>query len=637
MNTENREQDEASRINMRLLKWVAILLPILFLAILDVVRHTLFSKYLHTIPGFVGIHAMIALAIVVFSYSIFGFIGRLQRRIIDQNRQLSALNEIAKAAAAKIRLEELLDTSLDQVLSRLSADAGLICILDLEKEEHSAVCYRGFSPEMVRRLQRAKLVDTPIALAVVRTGQPVVWEHVLEDPRVAEQARREGMRSGITAPLRSEDQVNGLLAIASRTERHFSSTDREFLEGIGGQLGMAIRNATLYQQSQLQNRELGALLAVGKVVTSSFDLDELLRASLDTVMEITSADASEIWLMEGAEELMLQCHRGAHGEAFLGQTRFRVGQGIPGIVAQNLEPILVKDIASDSRFLRQELIKAGFHTFCALPLSYHSKLVGVLAVAAFKANAINGPRELRLLEGIGEWLALAIENAYLYQQVQDQAVLQERERIAREMHDGMGQLLGYINTQAIAVKKLLSNQHLSEAREELTKMEDITRDLYADVREGILGLRIASRRKDGLVPALRDYLDHYMEMAGIQVELKVSSEATGSNLAPSVEIQLMRILQEALTNVRKHSKATVAVVTLDRSDNEFSVSIADNGQGFDLTRLPPIGWPRFGLQTMRERAEAVSGRFSIDTSPGQGTRVHVRIPLTHEINRSQKS
>jgi signal transduction histidine kinase len=305
-----------------------------------------------------------------------------------------------------------------------------------------------------------------------------------------------------------------------------------------------------------------------------------------------------------------------------------MGEGIPGLVAQSQEPIVVHDLPSDGRFLRQKVTEAGFRAFCALPVRYQSKVLGVIAVAAFSGDALKGPRELRLLESVGEWLALAIENARLYRQVQDLAVIQERERIAREMHDGMAQLLGYINTQTIAVKKLLSNQEIIEARAELTKMEEVTRDLYADVREGILGLRTSARQRDGLLPALREYAERYMEMSGVVVEMKIAPEAVQCQLASSVELQLMRIVQESLTNVRKHSKATAVGVTFERNGNKLRVTIADNGQGFEPARLPSTGRPRFGLQTMRERAEAVGGTLDIDAALGKGTRVHVLIPAS---------
>jgi signal transduction histidine kinase len=122
-------------------------------------------------------------------------------------------------------------------------------------------------------------------------------------------------------------------------------------------------------------------------------------------------------------------------------------------------------------------------------------------------------------------------------------------------------------------------------------------------------------------------------MSGIPVEIDVPLGAERSKLPPSVEIQLMRVVQEALTNVRKHSKATSVQVKFEpNGDNELRVIIADDGQGFELARPRLTGWPRFGLQTMRERAEAVGGALKIDSAVGKGTRVEVRVPLPQASN-----
>src|SRR3990170_5508819 len=132
---------------------------------------------------------------------------------------------------------------------------------------------------------------------------------------------------------------------------------------------MARLKAT-YGELEQKTRELAALLAVGKVVTSSFDLEELLRKSLDTIIEVAPVNAAEIWLVDEENALTLRCHCGTHRDAFLEKTRFSLGEGIPGIVAQKREPILVHNLPDDDRFLRKEVTKAGFHTLCALPLLY---------------------------------------------------------------------------------------------------------------------------------------------------------------------------------------------------------------------------------------------------------------------------
>ncbi|MBI4202106.1 MAG: GAF domain-containing sensor histidine kinase [Chloroflexi bacterium] len=613
-------------VNLRLLRCASVVLPIAFLVLLDVLRHTLLARQFEALPGVLAFYAVVAVAVIMFSLTIFRLLERLQQRILAQNQQLAALNGIAAASTANLPFLDLLQASLGHILPTIRADAGLICLIDAEAEEHSVACYSGFSQEMARRLQRAKLRDDRVAYEVYQTGRPVINEDVFKDPGVHERARQEGIAAFISAPLKSEGEVNGILAIANHNKRRYSLDDRTFLGNVGGQLGMAIRKAVLYEQSQSQNRELSALLSVGKVVTSSFDLDELLDTSLDTVLQVASADAAEVWLMEGGQTLTLCCHRGLHREAFMERTSFAVGEGVPGKVAQSGALFLTHDLPAHPDFLRQEVLRAGFHTFCALPLLYRGRLVGVLAVAAVSPDVLKNSGETRILEGVGEWLAIAIENSRLYQQVQDTAVLQERERLAREMHDGMAQLLGYINTQTIAVNKLLADNRLADAREELTRMGDITRDLYADVREGILGLRTATLRQEGLLFAIQEYIQRYMELAGIKVS--VVNDSQFPPLLPSTEIQLMRILQEALTNVRKHARASEVVVTMHLNQTALNIAIADNGTGFDLERLPSKGWPRFGLQTMRERAEAVGGALAITSYPGQGTTVTVSVPVS---------
>lgn len=617
-----------SHLNLRVLTWAAIVLPVAFLAALDVVRHLVFPEFLHTLPGFLATYAMIAGGVVAFSFCVFGLIRRLQRRIIDQNSQLSALNEIARATTTKLVLQELLDASLDQTLADLRADAGLICIVDADKQEHTAVCHRGFSQELVSRLQRAKLQSTPIADQVVHTGRPVVWERILEEPRVTEAARREGVRSGISAPLKAEGEVTGILVVATRNERRFSVEDREFLETVGGQLGIVIRNTVLYERAQARNRELAALLEIGRATAAADDLERLLSQTLDTLIRLTSADAAEVWLTGPDGSLAMRSHRGASPGAFLERTRLEPGEGIPGIVVQTRSPVFTHDLANDARFVRQTVTREGFKTFGAVPLMYRGAPVGVLAVAALSGAAFVGHEESRLLEGVAEHLAMGIENARLQQQVQDSAVLLERERIAREMHDGTGQLLGYINVQSTAVKALMARGELEAAREELTRLQQVARDLYADVREGILGLRAAGQPTGSFFGAIADYIGSYRAMFGIDARIQLAPGVEDTALAPGAEIQLMRIVQEALTNVRKHARASTATVRFERIGDHLLSTIGDDGQGFDVVRLASDGRARFGLETMRERAEAVGGSVEIEAERGRGTTIRVRIPAT---------
>ncbi len=376
-----------------------------------------------------------------------------------------------------------------------------------------------------------------------------------------------------------------------------------------------------------RNRELAALLAVGQSGRTSVRLDEVLDAALDAVLAVTSAEAAEVWLVTEDGELVLERLRGSGADAFRERERLQLGEGLPGLAARTGEPVVVHDLASDARFVRGTVQELGFESFCALPLQRGARTVGVLAVAARNPQALCSDPERRLLEGIGEQVALAIENTRLHERVLDAAVLEERERIGRELHDGLAQVLGYINTQTLAIRKLLDSGQTGPADESLAAMEEAARHVYGDVREAILGLRTAPR--EGLAASLRAYLADYRLMGTGELDLEVDAEAETLRLPASVELQLLRITQEALSNIRKHAGAASTIVRLRVDGDDLVVEVADDGRGFDPKRPVPSGWPRFGLQTMRERANAIGGRLEVRSRPGEGTTVLVHAPL-HE-------
>ena len=349
---------------------------------------------------------------------------------------------------------------------------------------------------------------------------------------------------------------------------------------------------------------------------------------MDAILEVTSADVAEVWVHSRQGELSLAGHRGLDAKAFAERSHLGMGEGLPGLTASTGEPVIVTDLAHDPRVAREGLRSAGFEVYVALPLGHREEIVGAFGVASKDAQRLASDRELHLLEGIGERVALAIVNARLHEQVLDGAVLDERVRIARELHDGLAQVLGYINTQTQAVKRLLATERIDAALAELDAMEEAARAVYGDVREAIVGLRTSLPRQ-GLIPSLRQYLDEFSTMTGAEASLAVGADEL--TLRPEVEIQVLRIVQEALANVRKHAAAVSVTVDVDLIDGSLAVSVVDDGRGFDPASASRGPWPRFGLQTMQERAAAVGGKFTVESHPGSGTRVGVTVPVAkHE-------
>ena len=379
----------------------------------------------------------------------------------------------------------------------------------------------------------------------------------------------------------------------------------------------------LLSRTDRQNAELSALLTVGRASASSIEPSHTFDQALEAILAVTSADIAELWLLNDGR-LTLARSRGKGASTLASRPSLRLGEGLPGAVAKGGSALVVHEASADSRYESEEVAALGLRTYCALPLRHRLGVVGVLEVAARSTAACTSPEERRVLEGIGEQIALAVVNARLHERVLDRAVLEERERIARELHDGLAQVLGYINTQTVAVKKLLESGKVDDAESELSKMGELSREVYADVREAIVGLRTAPR---GLAPTIREYVSRLPRLDACELEVRVERDAEVVPLAPSTEIQLVRIAQEALSNVRKHAGASHVRVAISADEDSVEVEIVDDGRGFDPLLPDRTGWPRLGLQTMRERAQAIGGALEVASAPGMGTRVSVHVPV----------
>jgi signal transduction histidine kinase len=259
------------------------------------------------------------------------------------------------------------------------------------------------------------------------------------------------------------------------------------------------------------------------------------------------------------------------------------------------------------------------------PLIVGSTVVGELCVVPEQHKGFTSD-ERALLAGLADMAAIAIHNSRLLERERQVAVLEERDHLAREMHDTLAQVLGYLHLKAASTRKRLQSKEFERAEEELQEMQDLANEAYVDVREAILGLRETVAPAGGIVGSLRQYLQKFGRQSGIEARLQ-APVGVATTLSPDAEIQLLRVVQEALTNVRKHAEAATAVVRLDNHDNGLRITIEDDGRGFDSSRVDRDEGRSFGLRSMKERVERAGGRFSVESSPGNGTRIVVLLPL----------
>jgi signal transduction histidine kinase len=267
------------------------------------------------------------------------------------------------------------------------------------------------------------------------------------------------------------------------------------------------------------------------------------------------------------------------------------------------------------------LVGAAQHLAC-VPLSLEGEELGALWAVRAESAAFT-QEDLRGLQILADQAMIALEHTIMAARLQSIATLEERSRIAREMHDSLAQLLGFLNLELQTLEKYIQREDLKRAMDEVLIARQRVKEAQEDVTENIISLRTTLSPDEGLVPALRAYTKEFSLHTGLEVEL-LAVENDTIPLSPLAEAQLVRIVQEALANIRKHANAERVRISFNRRNGFLSIRIIDDGIGFRLK--PRRG--HFGLQTMRERAEVVGGGMTVSSSPGKGTQVEIWLPIT---------
>ncbi len=368
---------------------------------------------------------------------------------------------------------------------------------------------------------------------------------------------------------------------------------------------LAARNRALEKQAA----SAAALHRVSVAITALVDLPRVLDAIAGTARTLLVADVAVILLADP-------------------DGRLRPAASSGPINATDPAPVTTAADGGSSadqvlRFLPGHLAVSRLAT----ALNRGTETIGLLAVGSratrsFDADAVD------TLASLANQASIAIENARLQGQLRELAVETERGRIARDMHDGLAQVLGYVSTKSQAADELLAGGRVPEARGQLAELTAAARSIYVDVREAILGLRSPIAPGLGLIGAIEDYARRFAEASKLAVTVEASPEARTAAMGPEAEAQVFRIVQESLTNVRKHAAAGRVTVHVGRVADDLLVELDDDGRGFsEPNPWQPTDWPRHGQTAMRERAADIGARISWGTGPTGGGFIRLEVPL----------
>lgn len=396
-------------------------------------------------------------------------------------------------------------------------------------------------------------------------------------------------------------------------------------------------------QEARRYRDLLALSRVSAAVSGLQDLDAILGVALDNVLALMDGPMGGILLLdERTEELSYRVYRGMSVE-YIENLRVPLGEGMTGWVAQSGKSVLKEDITGDPDLHRYpDWVKAwGLRSYICVPLRARDSILGVITVGSHIPRRFTKD-DMYLLHSIGDQVGVAIEQAELYeqlrrgreryQQLARQILLareEERRRIARELHDETSQSLSGL---ALNLQALVDTAETFPHRDEqfisrLKKVQTLAVDISKEVSKLINDLRPTLLDTLGLVPAIRRYAETTLE----PFDIKVSMDFKGDDmpLPAEVEVGLFRVAQGAIGNISKHAQASNVTILIDRKPKELLLIVKDDGKGFnvsELTQIEDTGRGR-GVFSMKERVKMLGGKCWIESQPGHGTMVNVRIPL----------
>lgn len=543
--------------------------------------------------------------------------------------RLAAMHRASLEVVRDLSLENVLQRIIHLALEQAGARYAALGVVD----EHGEMV--EFIPVGLTEEQIQNIGHLPHGKGLL--GALMTDRRTIRIPDISADPRRYGfppnhphMRSFLGVPIVLGGNLLGLIYLTDKIEHfEFTETDERVIETLAAYAAVAINNARLYksmierdQALTKRNEDLALINALAAALTSSLKIEEILDQTLTRVMSNLDVEAGEIFLSEeNGQYLRLALHRGEAPEAFWTRDRFHVGEGFIGLVAESGKPLVSINLAKDVRFLRRAVTEAGFNTIACIPLTAQSSLVGVMSVASRRAQLLDQSR-IDLLTAIGTWAGITIENARLHRQARRLAVLEERERIGMDLHDGIIQSIYGVGL-ALDYARLSIEEEPSMARRKIEQAIDGLNNAIRDIRSYILDLRPRQLRGEDLIVGLRQLIEEFE--ANSRAEAILLAPKNGLVTVPTVNATaLFHICQEALANVAKHAQARHAKIHLWTTNDRVIMEITDDGKGFDVHNVKTtLG---HGLSNMQSRVRKVGGDIEITSDPGGGTTVLAWVP-----------
>jgi signal transduction histidine kinase len=518
--------------------------------------------------------------------------------------RLRAINTVSAALAESQELDTILGIALDTLIEAVDAEAGVVYLKEEDQQVMTLTHHRNLPPELV------------------------------ENPSGVEAAREVGLyrrfRYRLMAPIHSKDRVNGLIMVGQSWPRTSLCRERDLIATICNQINVFIETDRLYRHMAHQFEIERSVYEVVDEITSELEMEKVLPKVIAISERLVGADSGVIALWD--EERNVVTYPYLHNlPSRLAQVTTSKALGLSAEVMTTGRPMIIDDYPCYARAI-PAFAQAGVTSIVGVPIVNGDRTFGTMCVMSLERRKRFLDRDVAVLTGIGRQAGIAIENSYLYENLRyyarriTQSQENERKRIARELHDDTIQSLIALSRrlEGLATGEEPLPNAVSERIGELWRQ---TTEMIQRVRAFSHNLRPSVLDDLGLLPSLEELTTDLEHQVGLQTEFWALGEKR--RLASEVELTLFRVAQEALSNVRRHSRATKVTTTIELADSVARMRIEDDGVGFRPPKLTDDlrAEDGLGLIGMHERVRLLGGSLRIESEPDSGTIVVVEVPI----------
>jgi two-component system nitrate/nitrite sensor histidine kinase NarX len=449
------------------------------------------------------------------------------------------------------------------------------------------------------------------AVGLLVAGYLLTQRTIVNPLSALEAATRRIAGGDLVSPVEVEPAASGEIGALARS-----------FEGMREELAVSrlkLEHWTTELETRVERRtqQLAALFEVSAEISSQLEIQRVLESVAEKTCHLAGGEVAVLCLLDPADEAPTVAATSGLAEAFVARPQ-AVIRGFTSAAACTAEAAILH-AGPDCPLLQPQFRRSHL----AVPLCIGDRVLGVLCVGHREESRF-GEEEDRLLTLLANAGAIALENARLYEQVEQAAALAERGRVVAEIHDGLAQTLSFLRLRLAMFEGSVESEDIPGVSEHLVLIRRTVEKASHEVRRMMAGLQAGEHTRRTLEGRLRQTVERFVEEREMEIELRVE---TGQPIQgpPEVHEQVVRVVQEALTNAHKHARPGRVTVALERHGGQAVVRVHDDGLGFDVNS-PPSGQHRFGLKVMEARARRINGELSVESAPGQGTTVMLRWP-----------